>query len=159
MAELAASHSLELLRTAYLLCGDRQVAEDLVQDVLLNMHRRFPDSLPLTNPVAYARRALINANISRARRLSTTELLAAVLPDHGYTVPDGAEHNVLWQALRRLPERQRAVLVLRFYLDLPDPEIADLLGCRRTTVRSLAARGLAAMRADAQLAHDGARDE
>jgi RNA polymerase sigma-70 factor (sigma-E family) len=146
---------LELLRFAYLLCGDRQRAEDLLQDVLLAMYRRFPDVLTLDNPVAYARRALANANVSRARRASSSEVVVELFPDAA--VPDGsdpAERDALWQALRRLPVRQRTVLVLRFYVDASDRDIADALGCRPGSVRSLASRGLAALRADATLQLD-----
>ena len=64
---LAREHGLELLRFAYLLCGDRQLPEDLLQDVLLALHRRFPDVLELDNPIGYARRALANTNVSRVR--------------------------------------------------------------------------------------------
>src|SRR5690242_7089277 len=80
VAELLRRHGLELLRFAYLLCGDRQRGEDLLQDVLLAMHRRFPDTLPLENPVGYARRALANANVSRVRRLASTEWVTDTLP-------------------------------------------------------------------------------
>jgi DNA-directed RNA polymerase specialized sigma24 family protein len=65
----AREHGLELVRIAYLLCGDRQRAEDLAQDVLLNLHRRFPGPITLDNPLAYARRALVNTNISRSPAL------------------------------------------------------------------------------------------
>jgi DNA-directed RNA polymerase specialized sigma24 family protein len=88
---------LELLRFAYLLCGDRQRAEDLLQDVLLAMHRRFPDVLTVDNPVGYARRALANANVSRARRASSSEVVVDEFPDAA--VPDGsdpAERDALW---------------------------------------------------------------
>jgi RNA polymerase sigma-70 factor (sigma-E family) len=151
---------LELLRFAYLLCGDRQRAEDLLQDVLLAMYRRFPGTLSLDNPVGYARRALANANISRARRASSGEVVVGEFPDDAGSDgaladrPDAADRDLLWQALRRLPVRQRTVLVLRFYVDASDRDIADALGCRPGTVRSLASRGLAALRADSTLQLD-----
>jgi RNA polymerase sigma-70 factor (sigma-E family) len=152
VAGFARRCGLELLRFAYLLCGDRQRAEDLLQDVLLAMYRRFPDTLPLDNPTGYARRALANANISRARRASSREVVTDLIPEAPATDPaDPAERDALWQALRRLPARQRTVLVLRFYADTSDHDIADVLGCRPATVRSLAARGLAALRADTSL--------
>ena len=151
VAELADRHGLELLRFAYLLCGDRHRAEDLLQDVLLALHRKFPDGLALDNPVGYARRALANANVTRARRASSTEVVLEVLPDSASSEPDPAERDALWQALRRLPVRQRTVLVLRFYADATDTDIAAALGCRRGTVRSLASRALTALRADTTL--------
>jgi RNA polymerase sigma-70 factor (sigma-E family) len=157
VADLARVHGLDLLRFGYLLCGDRQRAEDLLQDVLLAMHRRFPEAMPLDNPVGYARRALANANVSRARRLATTEWVTDALPERTVDADDPADRDAIWQAMRRLPLRQRTVLVLRFYDDLPDDEIARVLGCRRGTVRSLASRALAALRTDPALDLGGAR--
>lgn len=152
VADLVQTHGVELLRFAYLLCGDRHAAEDLLQDVALQLHRRFPAGFTVDNPAAYARRALINTNISRARRLSSTEIAVAFVPERVDTGGPGpgeaGERDELWQALRRLPARQRAVLVLRFYADATDDDIAAALGCRRGTVRSLASRGLAALRSD-----------
>lgn len=143
---------LELLRFAYLLCGDRQRAEDLLQEVLLAMYRRFPETLPLSNPVGYARRALANANVSRARRASSREVVTDLLPEQrAPEASDPAERDGLWRALRRLPARQRTVLVLRFYADATDRDIAEALGCRPGTVRSLASRGLATLRTDTSL--------
>jgi RNA polymerase sigma-70 factor (sigma-E family) len=152
VAEFAGRDGLELLRFAYLLCGDRQHAEDLLQEVLLAMHRRFPAELPLDNPIGYARRALANANVSRTRRWSSSEVPMDEVPESAPVMPaDPAERDELWQALRRLPVRQRTVLVLRFYADTPDEEIAAALRCRRGTVRSLASRALAALRIDPSL--------
>ena len=152
VAEFARRSSLDLLRFAYLLCGDRYRAEDLVQDVLLAMHRRFGDGLPLDNPVAYARRALVNANTSWRRRASSSEVAVDLFADTPAAAgEDPAERDALWQALRRLPARQRVVLVLRYYADAADADIAELLGCRLGTVRSLASRALAALRIDPSL--------
>jgi RNA polymerase sigma-70 factor (sigma-E family) len=156
VADLARDHALELLRFAYLLCGDRVLAEDLLQDALLGMHRRFPGRLAVDNPVGYACRAMANANVDRLRRRSSSELVVDPVPDHPVLAPgDPAERDVLWRALRRLPARQRTVLVLRFYNDATDTEIAAALGCRRGTVRSLASRALAALRADTDITEGG----
>jgi RNA polymerase sigma factor (sigma-70 family) len=81
-----------------------------------------------------------------------------LLPEAVSTSPDPADRDLLWHALQDLPDRQRTVLVLRFYLDLPDIEIARILGCRRPTVRSLAARGLAALRSDVDLTQGALND-
>jgi RNA polymerase sigma-70 factor (sigma-E family) len=144
--------SLDLLRFAYLLCGDRHRAEDLLQDVLLAMYRRFGDELPLDNPVGYARRSLANANISWSRRGASREVAVEMFADAPFVDrDDAAERDVLWQALRQLPVRQRTVVVLRFYADASDSDIAAALGCRRGTVRSLASRALATLRLDASL--------
>ncbi|MFN2561201.1 MAG: SigE family RNA polymerase sigma factor [Jatrophihabitans sp.] len=149
--------SLDLLRFAYLLCGDRHRAEDLLQEVLLAMYRRFGGDLPLENPVGYARRALANANISWSRRAASRELILETVPDGvSLEIPDPAVRDALWQSLRRLPVRQRTVLVLRFYADATDAEIATALGCRQGTVRSLASRALAALRLDTSLDGKGA---
>ena len=149
---------LELLRFAYLLCGDRHRAEDLLQEVLLAMYRRFGDELPLDNPVGYARRALVNANISFARRASSREVVTDAIPDVAALADDDpAQRDVLWRALRTLPTRQQTMLVLRFYADASDAEIAATIGCRRGTVRSLASRALAALRTDPTISEGGAR--
>jgi RNA polymerase sigma-70 factor (sigma-E family) len=157
LAEFAQRRGLELLRFAYLVAGDRQRAEDLLQEVLLAMYRRFGDALPLDNPSGYARRAIVHANISWGRRAASRELPTDAFPDAAAAVDDPAQRDELWQALRRLPIRQRTVLVLRFYADATDPEIAQALGCRRGTVRSLASRALTALRADPSFAGGGKR--
>ena len=91
--------------------------------------------------------------MSRARLRSSTEVSVDTFIDSAAaSTGDAAERDALWQALRRLPLRQRTVLVLRFYADATDAEIAQSLSCRRGTVRSLASRGLATLRQDATFA-------
>jgi RNA polymerase sigma factor (sigma-70 family) len=94
------------------------------------------------------RRAVINEYVRTRRLRSSTEIVTDVVerPATGCLEDRAADHAELWAALGALSERQRAVLVLRYYEGLADPEIATLLGCRGATVRSLASRGLAAMR-------------
>ncbi|HEX4727755.1 MAG TPA: SigE family RNA polymerase sigma factor [Jatrophihabitans sp.] len=144
LSELASAHGLELVRFGYLICGDRNRAEDLVQDVLLAMYRRFGSELTVDDPLAYARRAIVNANISWSRRPVRREVPSDRLPEAavGLSAPD----DQLWQLLGALNQRRRSVLVLRYYLGYPDVDIAEALGCRRATVRSLAARALAELR-------------
>jgi RNA polymerase sigma-70 factor (sigma-E family) len=144
LADLASVHGLELTRFAYLICGDRNRADDLVQDVLLAMYRRFGSTVPVENPLAYARRAIVNANVSWSRRPMRRELPSDRLPERATesSTPD----DQLWQLLGALGQRQRSVLVLRYYFGYPDADIAQTLGCRRATVRSLAARALAELR-------------
>lgn len=111
------------------------------------MYRRFGARLEIEQPVAYARRAIINANISWARRRSSTEVLTGLDHDRPVTDADSGSEDGLWQLLAGLPQRQRVVLVMRYYLGFSDGEIAENLGCRRGTVRSLASRALADLRA------------
>lgn len=146
VAELAQRHALELTRFAYLVCGDRARAEDLVQDTFLALYRRFGDTLPVEKPVAYARRTIVNANVSLARKHSSSDVLTDRVPEQSQSDADPAERDAMWQLLSTLPQRQRTVLVLRYYLGYSDEDIAETLGCRRGTVRSLASRALADLR-------------
>ena len=139
---LAAVYSADyerLVRLAYLLTGSRVTAEDLVQDSFLRLHDRWDD---VRAPSAYLRTVVVNACRGHHRRTRREKAAFADL------VRDGVqpETPVLLDALARLPYRQRAALVLRFYEDRPDAEIAALLGCRTATVRSHVHRGLAALR-------------
>jgi RNA polymerase sigma-70 factor (sigma-E family) len=158
LAEFAAAHGLGLTRFAYVLCGDRGTAEDLVQDTYLALYRRYGASVPVDAPVAYARRAIVNGYVSRGRRRSSTELSSATLPDHGIEMETHDEQDAMWGVLAGLPDRQRAVLVLRYYVDLTDRDIATVLGATEGTVRSLAARAFAALREHPALQHGSAED-
>ncbi|HEY3630279.1 MAG TPA: SigE family RNA polymerase sigma factor [Jatrophihabitantaceae bacterium] len=154
LTAFAAQHSVGLTRFAYVLTGDRQLAEDLVQDCFLALHRRFGETLPLEAPVAYARKVIANGQTSRMRRMASAETVLDELPDAGVDGADLSEQDAAWRMLATLPDRQRAVLVLRYYVDLPDDEIARMLDCRVGTVRSLAARAFAALRQHPVLAAD-----
>ncbi|MFY1700606.1 SigE family RNA polymerase sigma factor [Micromonospora sp. WMMA1923] len=138
-----------LLRFAYVLCGDAHLAEDIVQEVLARMHRRWDKVTAMHHPEAYVRAAIVRQFLSWRRRRASREAVLAEVPEP--VGPDEPQHRVLarahmWQLLAGLPRSQRAVLVLRFYCDLPDDEIATLLGCGESTVRSQASRALARMR-------------
>lgn len=146
LAAFAREHALALTRFAYLISGDRGLAEDLVQDVLLAMHRRFGASLALDDPSAYARRAIVNAHISRLRRNHLAEIPSASLPELPSRVDTPRTDDELWEVLAGLPPRQRAVLVLRYYIGHSDAEIASMLSCREGSVRSLAARAFQSLR-------------
>jgi len=146
LGDFAREHGLGLTRFAYLVSGDRGRAEDLVQDVLLAMHRRFGARLQIERPLAYARRAIVNANTSWARRRSSSEILTGADLDGPVSDSDPGTAESLWQLVGGLPHRQRVVLVMRYYLGYSDAEIAEALGCRRGTVRSLASRALADLR-------------
>jgi RNA polymerase sigma-70 factor (sigma-E family) len=145
-----------LLRLAYLLTGDRHLAEDLVQEALGRAHRRWGQIRRAENPHAYVRRMIVNQHISWRRRRSSTELPVepAAVPDRSSAAADDRvlQRDVTWRALQRLPDRQRAVLVLRYYEDLTDAEIAVTINAAVGTVRSLAARAFARLREDPTLA-------
>lgn len=140
-----------LLRFAYLLTGDRYLAEDLVQDVLARAHRHWARIERLHQPDSYLRKGVLNQYLSWRRRRSSTEQSVADVPEHhrpgqlDHAAPF-AERDELWRTLATLPRQQRAVLVLRYYEDLPDEEIGELLGCSSATVRSHTSRALARLR-------------
>jgi RNA polymerase sigma-70 factor (sigma-E family) len=138
-----------LLRFAYVLSGDAHLAEDLVQEVLARLHRRWERIAAMDNAEAYVRTSIVRQFLSWRRRRAYREAVLADVPE--IAGADEPEQRILardqmWQLLAGLPRAQRAVLVLRFYCDLPDEEIAALLGCGKSTVRSQAARALAQMR-------------
>jgi RNA polymerase sigma-70 factor (sigma-E family) len=159
LTRFASEQSVALTRFAYVLTGDRQLAEDLVQEALLAMHRRFGETIALEHCLAYARRVIVNRHISQGRRSASTETVTSTLPDQPVPPVDLTETDAMWRRLAGLAHRQRAVLVLRYYLDLPDAEIARVLRCRVGTVRSLAARAFAVLRVDPTFALDGAREQ
>ncbi|MEV6287200.1 SigE family RNA polymerase sigma factor [Kribbella sp. NPDC051770] len=149
--EVARSSQRRLQRTAYMLTADAHTAEDLVQSVLTRAHRRWKRIGGLEHPKAYLRTMVVNEFLSWRRRLKNRELPLADLADTPSTEDLSTrqvERDAAWRLLATLPRRQRAVLVLRYYEDLPDDEIATVLGCTASTVRSNAARALAALRAD-----------
>lgn len=152
LSGFAAEHSVSLTRFAYLLCGDHGRAEDLVQDAFLALFRRYGDDLSLAAPMAYARKTILNRFVSVSRKRTSSEIPTQQLPDSGAQFLDGVERDAMWRVLSDLPGRQRAVLVLRYYLELPDAAIAEILDCRRGTVRSLATRAFSTLRTHPGLA-------
>jgi RNA polymerase sigma-70 factor (sigma-E family) len=136
-----------LLRFGHVLTGDPRKAEDLVQEALARSLRRWR-SLNSDNATAYVRRVMVNININRWRQWDARVDLGGV-PDvvaDDLAMRRSDDRDLLRRALCRLPVRQRTVLVLRYYEDLPETSIAELMRCRPGTVKSLAARGLAALR-------------
>jgi len=129
-----------LVQQAYLLLGSRAEAEEVVQDAVVALHGRWAQ---VRAPESYLRRSVVNGAFGRLRRRAVAERRPPPDP-----APAGAPSHLveLRDVLLRLPARQRAAIVLRHVADLPDDEIASILGCRRSTVRSLVARGLAALR-------------
>jgi len=153
-AAFVRAHSRTLFGTAYLLTGRGDAAEELLQDTLAALYPKWDRVAAADAPLAYVRRALSNRFVSGTRRPAARELGFWELPDSaapGDLAEAIAERRWLWQVLGGLPERQRAALVLRFFHDLDDDEIANHLDCRTGTVRSLISRGLASIREDAAL--------
>jgi RNA polymerase sigma-70 factor (sigma-E family) len=140
----AADSTSGLLRTAYLIVGDLQEAEDLVQETLFKVARRWLKVSRMDHPAAYARRILVNLAVrgspKRSRRWSELSETRSGEP----TTPGPFDrHDELHAALAALPPRQRAMLVLHYFLDLPEAEVAAALQCSLGTVKSTASRGLA----------------
>lgn len=148
--EYVVASSGRLVRFGYLLCGDRYLAEDLVQDVLARAHRHWR-RVEAEHPDAYLRTALVRAYLSWRRRRVSTERVLAQTPEPGTSTADFAQElasrDEVWKMLATLPKAQRAVMVLRFYEDLDDRRIAEVLGCAPATVRVHASRALGSLRA------------
>ncbi|GAA0264672.1 SigE family RNA polymerase sigma factor [Cryptosporangium japonicum] len=145
--EFVRTSSDRLVRTAYLLCGDRGHAEDMTQTALLRTARRWRAARK--SPEAYARRVVMNLVKDRWRALSRRPAEVGLEPD--LPVPAGGSTDPderLLRAVRRLPERQRAVLVLRFFNDLSVADTAAALGCSTGTVKSQTARALDRLRTE-----------
>lgn len=128
-----------MIRLGYLLTGSNETAEDLVQDVFLRARSR----MPLQHPPSYLRAAVVNACRSQHRRALLARR-AALAPPAPVVMP--RELVDFRDVLLKLPLRQRTAVVLRYFCDLSDDEIAALLACRPATVRSLVQRGLAKLR-------------
>ncbi|MBO0729865.1 MAG: SigE family RNA polymerase sigma factor [Acidimicrobiaceae bacterium] len=151
----AATMTPDLLRTASLTVWDPSIAEDVVQECLFQVARRWSRVRRMEYPAAYARRIAINLAIAAAERRTTegAELAAGL----EFEPVDAAARHVLEHvdyhhdldaALGRLAPRQRAVLVLRFFEDLTEPQTAELLGCSVGTVKSTCSRALDRLRSD-----------
>jgi RNA polymerase sigma-70 factor (sigma-E family) len=137
-----------LLRTAYLLSGDRHTAEDLVQTTFAKLYLSWDRVQRRELVDGYVRRILVNEHNSLWRRpFKRREVASDALPDA--QAPDHHDHGesaALWEFVQTLPRKQRAVIVLRYYEDLTEAETADVLGIAVGTVKSQASRALAAMR-------------
>lgn len=147
--EYAASAWPSLYRSSYLLTGNHADAEDLAQQTLLEVYRSWAKVSGADQPAAYVRRMQTNLFISGRRpKRRRLELLTDELPEPRPGPASGPEeHMVLWPHVASLPPRQRAVVVLRYYEQLSEREIADALGCSTGNVKSTAHRALHALRA------------
>lgn len=147
-AAFVAERQHSLLRLAMVLSGDARQAEDVVAEVLARAYEKWAHIAAVEQPYAYVRRMVVNEYLSlrrRARVLPYARLddLVEAEPDHAGV---HAERDALIDQLASLPRQQRATIVLRYYEGLSDAEIAGVLGCAESTVRSNAARALATLR-------------
>ena len=148
-SEFASARSGSLFRTAYLVIGDYQLAQDLVQESLTKTYLAWSRLRDVNKAEAYTRRVIVTTSISWRRRRSFREWPAGDVPDHG--VPDPTtllpEVDELWVALHHLPPRQRMAVVLRFCEDLSERQTAELMCCSVGSVKRQASLGLAKLRA------------
>ena len=148
MSDLYREHAVGLIRLAVVMLGDRPAAEDVVQEAFCGLYRRWSHLSDPAKSLSYVRSSVLNgcrtAMRKRARRMDA--MLAepdAASAETGAII--GEEHRAVVAALRQLPPRQREALVLRFFGDLEEPEIARAMGISRGTVKSTLSRGLAAL--------------
>lgn len=147
--QLVEQEGPSLLRLAYVLTGDRYSAEDLVQQTLAQVFRHWGRVRSADSPSAYVRRSLVNAHVSGHRRRRLREVLmptAAARASSADPTSAVADRSEIRTWLETLAPRARTILVLRYYLDQDDNEIAHLLGLKPSTVRATASRALATVR-------------
>ena len=148
LEQLYAAHWRALVRLSVLLVRDQGVAEEVVQDAFVAVHGRWSRRRDPDRALAYLRQAGVNRSRSALRHRGVGERHAATLRavDAPDPAPDTVRREAVLDAMRALPQRQREVLALRYYLDLSEAEIADALGISRGAVKSHASRGAAALR-------------
>lgn len=144
--ELMAAQAPSLLRAAYLLTGDRGLAEDLVQTTLTKAFLARSRIVSADSPPAYLRRILVNAHSRSLRGRRVREQLTADVPERAAEWVEPAVDADLVRAVAALPKRQRAVVVLRYLEDRSEADVAAILGCSVGTVKSQASRALATLR-------------
>ena len=137
-----------LMRVAFLLTGDRWLAEDLLQTALLKTSRRWSSIADHQAAYPYVRRVLVTTYAGWRRRRRVSEVLTDALPEHLPAEGDEAAPGRAVAALDALPPRMRAVIVLRYYEDLSEADTAAALGCSTGSVKSQASRGLARLRVE-----------
>lgn len=154
--EFVVSRGRSLLHSAYLLTGNLADAEDLVQSALAKTYQawnRIEDRKALDG---YVRRAMVNTHISWWRRRKVDEYPTDDIPDQPVADASASSeiHDSLRRAIDRLPHRMRAAVVLRFFEDMTEAEVADVLGVSQGTVKSTVSRAVAKLRSDAELLSD-----
>jgi RNA polymerase sigma-70 factor (sigma-E family) len=145
------AHAVGLIRLAVVMLGDRSAAEDVVQEAFAGLFRRWNHLSGADRALGYVRASVLNGCRSRLRArvrdervaAASTAMLAAASAEQAVLI--GEEHAEVLAALRRLPDRQREALVLRYYLDLSESEMAAWMGIGRGTVKSTTSRALAAL--------------
>ncbi|GAA2509334.1 SigE family RNA polymerase sigma factor [Winogradskya humida] len=136
-----------LHRTAYLLCADAFQADDIVQATLTSLYTNWRKASAADNLDGYVHRIMVRRFLDEKRRKWSQVLLGDRLPDDGRAAaPDVEQRDEVLTALRALPKRQRAVVVLRYFHDLSVDATAEALGCTAGTVKSQCSRGLATLR-------------
>lgn len=153
----------QLFRLAFVLTGDRGLAEDLVQATLAKVYAAWPRVVRAGNVNAYVRKVLINSSRDSFRRRRGREVLTEIIPDTwdntGRRRPADLEIRAdMLAALMSLPAKQRAAVVMRYWLDMPESEVAQVLGCSVGTVKSQAFHALAKLRIDPRLAEGAGSD-
>jgi RNA polymerase sigma-70 factor (sigma-E family) len=151
LGELYARHAPDAVRLAYLLTGDRALAQDLVQEAFVRLFARFRDLRDPAAFPAYLRATVVNLARSHFRRRRVERAyLAREARAPGMPQAEVEGRHELWQALQGLTPRQRAAIVLRYYEDLTEAQTADVLRCPVGTVKSLVSRGIERLRAELQ---------
>jgi RNA polymerase sigma-70 factor (sigma-E family) len=141
-------HAVGLIRLAHVMLGSRAAAEDVVQEAFCGLYRRWQHLSGADKALSYLRSSVLNGCRSALRRNAARDRQAArqppLVPAESAVLPSEERRWVI-DALRRLPDRQREALVLHFYLDLPDDQIASYMGISKSTVRSTTRRAIAAL--------------
>jgi RNA polymerase sigma-70 factor (sigma-E family) len=150
VSALYRAHAVGLIRLAVVMLGDRAAAEDVVQEAFCGLYRRWDHLAQTDRALQYVRSSVLNGcrsqlrtRVRHARRAFPAEPDSTASAEQHVLV--GEEHREVLAALRRLPDRQREALVLRYFLDLPEPEIAQSMRISRGTVKSTTSRALAAL--------------
>jgi RNA polymerase sigma-70 factor (sigma-E family) len=149
LGELFQRHAADGVRLAYLITGNRGLAEDLVQDAFVRLAGRLVHLRDPHNLEPYLRRTIVNlANAHFRRRKVERRYLEreAALPEVAQAGPDASEREMVWAVLRSLPVRQRTAILLHFFEDLSEVQTAQAMGCRPGTVKSLVSRGMDKLR-------------
>jgi RNA polymerase sigma-70 factor (sigma-E family) len=144
--EFAEIASPRLRRTAFLLCGDWHMAEDLVQNALAKVFVAWRRIRRQDAAYAYATRTLMNCYLADCRRKRPAEVLTDQIPDQAVAAPAPESRLLMLKALAGLPPKARAVVVLRYWADLSVDEVAGVLGCSPGNVRSQSVRALSKLR-------------